>query len=325
MKLLDPRGPQPLAAHGTFNGHPLCMAAGCASLDMLDQPAIDRINGLGSNLLFINQAFSRTGPGQGPQNQRGGLLFTDVAAIRDGVAGVAGVSVEQQASVDVKVGNQTRTGVSVVGTTPDYTTVRDVKVGSGRWFTDQENQRTEKVARQLGSTATLGFEPFADAPVEHRPANVADALIEHVTVQGVGEAIAADDIAVAKRDDTVRFEIAQLMRFGLTEAFDLVDRPLQCRGHSGGGKFVADGNLISGKHPGMVDRFMQEASECRFIQSLKSFAASRLFDRTGIAGIYKLSTGNPISIQRHIHLARCHRLQHGVFKIGRQASIHLPR
>lgn len=36
--------------------------------------------------------------------------------------------------------------------------------------------------------------------------------------------------------------------------------------------------------PWAIDRFMQEASECRFIQSLKSFAASRLFDRTGIFG-----------------------------------------
>lgn len=36
--------------------------------------------------------------------------------------------------------------------------------------------------------------------------------------------------------------------------------------------------------PWAIDHFMQAASECRFIQSLKSFAASRLFDRTGIFG-----------------------------------------
>jgi glutamate-1-semialdehyde 2,1-aminomutase len=50
MRIFDPRASQPLAAHGTLNGHPLCMAAGCASLDMLDQPAIDRINRLGESL-----------------------------------------------------------------------------------------------------------------------------------------------------------------------------------------------------------------------------------------------------------------------------------
>lgn len=36
--------------------------------------------------------------------------------------------------------------------------------------------------------------------------------------------------------------------------------------------------------PWAIDHFMQAAAECRFIQSLKSFAASRLFDRTGIFG-----------------------------------------
>jgi len=50
MRIFDPRGANPLAAHGTMNGHPLCMAAGCASLDLLDQSAIDRINGMGERL-----------------------------------------------------------------------------------------------------------------------------------------------------------------------------------------------------------------------------------------------------------------------------------
>ena len=124
----------------------------------------DQINGLGSNLLFISAANTRGGPNQGPQNQKGGLVYTDVAAIRDQVAGVAGVSVEQQASVTVKVGNTTLTGITVVGTTPDYLTVRDVKIGAGRFITEQDNTRIEKVvvlgssiAEQLfGTTDPLG-------------------------------------------------------------------------------------------------------------------------------------------------------------------------
>src|SRR5512138_3758583 len=110
----------------------------------------DRINGLGSNLLFINSAFTRGGPNQGPQNQKGGLVYSDVAAIRDQVPGVAGVSVEQQASVTVKVGDTTLDSISAVGTTPDYLTVRDVKLASGRFVTEQDNERVEKVV-VLGS------------------------------------------------------------------------------------------------------------------------------------------------------------------------------
>jgi putative ABC transport system permease protein len=110
----------------------------------------EQINGLGSNLLFINQAMTRGGPNQGPQNQKGGLVYTDVAAIKEQVSGVAGVSVEQQSSVTLKVGNTTLDSITVVGTTPDYTTVRNVQIGSGRFITEQDNERVEKVV-VLGS------------------------------------------------------------------------------------------------------------------------------------------------------------------------------
>ncbi len=117
----------------------------------------DRINGLGSNLLFINQNFTRGGPNQGPQNQKGGLVYTDVAAIREQVAGVAGVSVEQQTDATLKVGNTTLDSMTVVGTTPDYTTVRNVKVASGRFITEQDNDRVEKVIVLGSDVATELF------------------------------------------------------------------------------------------------------------------------------------------------------------------------
>src|SRR5512146_505636 len=117
----------------------------------------ERINGLGSNLLFINQSFTRGGPNEGPQNQKGGLVYTDVAAIRDQVVGVAGVSVEQQSSVTLKVGNTTLDSMTVVGTTPDYTTVRNVQIGSGRFITDQDNERVEKVVVLGSDVATELF------------------------------------------------------------------------------------------------------------------------------------------------------------------------
>ena len=57
------------------------------------------------------------------------------------------MSVEQQADVTVKYNNTTLTGVTIVGTTPDYTTVRDVQVASGRFFNDDEVNRADKVVR----------------------------------------------------------------------------------------------------------------------------------------------------------------------------------
>jgi putative ABC transport system permease protein len=120
----------------------------------------ESINALGTNLLFISASISRAGPGGGPLNSRGGLTYNDVTAIREQIKGVAGVSVEQQASETLKYGNTTLSSVSIVGTTPDYTTVRNVSVGSGRWFTADEQTRSVKVvilgsviAKELFGTA----------------------------------------------------------------------------------------------------------------------------------------------------------------------------
>ena len=104
----------------------------------------EQINGLGSNLLFIGSAMTRGGPNQGSTGS--GLVYTDVAAIRDNIKGVAGVSVEQQTSVTIKVGNITLEEISVVGTTPDYTTVRNVEIAKGRFVTESDNEDVKKLS-----------------------------------------------------------------------------------------------------------------------------------------------------------------------------------
>jgi glutamate-1-semialdehyde 2,1-aminomutase len=50
MAMFDPRRPDAIEHHGTFNGHQVVMAAGCAYLDLLPPAEIDRINELGSRL-----------------------------------------------------------------------------------------------------------------------------------------------------------------------------------------------------------------------------------------------------------------------------------
>lgn len=50
MQQFNPHHPNHIAHSGTFNGHSATMAAGLASLQLLDQPAIDRINALGDAL-----------------------------------------------------------------------------------------------------------------------------------------------------------------------------------------------------------------------------------------------------------------------------------
>ena len=119
----------------------------------------DQITGLGSNLIFIGQNFSRGGVGPGgPGEQSGGLVYDDAEAVAS-VAGVTGVVVDQDSSQTVKFGDVSLDTVSVLGTTPDFPDVRDMTFATGRYFSKEEVERKQKVA-VLG--ANLAEELFGD-------------------------------------------------------------------------------------------------------------------------------------------------------------------
>ncbi len=115
------------------------------------------ITGLGSNLVYVQAAFGRGGPGQ--QGSSGGLVFDDATAIADEVSGVAGVVVEQGSSETVKAGSVALDAVEVLGSTPDFPSVRDMEIEQGRYFNEPEVDRKQKVA-VLG--ATLAEELFGE-------------------------------------------------------------------------------------------------------------------------------------------------------------------
>lgn len=117
----------------------------------------ERITGLGANLIFVTQNFSRGGPGQG--RQTGGLTYDDAYAIADEVDGVAAVVVEQESSQTVRFGDVTLDETSILGSTADLPVLRDMTLAQGRYFTQEEIDRKQKVA-VLGST--LAEELFGD-------------------------------------------------------------------------------------------------------------------------------------------------------------------
>src|SRR5512143_2146032 len=104
----------------------------------------ERITSLGSNLIFVQRSFTRGGPG--PQEGSEGLIYEDAAAIQNGVSGVTAVVVEQNSSQNITYGDVTLTDVSVLGTTPGFPSVRDMKIASGRYLNDSEVERKQKVA-----------------------------------------------------------------------------------------------------------------------------------------------------------------------------------
>ena len=114
----------------------------------------DQINSLGANLIMVMPAMNRGGFGPG-SGQPAGLSYDDIGAIAENVSGINGVSAEQSTSQDVKAGNTTLEGISVVGTTSGFPDVRDYQVALGRFLTDEDNDRSNKVV-------VLGYEVAAE-------------------------------------------------------------------------------------------------------------------------------------------------------------------
>jgi len=105
----------------------------------------DQINTLGPNLIIVVPEFERGGFRDGPREPPG-LYYDDLAAIAENVTGINGISAEQNTTQDVSGGGTTLESVSVVGTTPDLTRVREYVVTEGRFLTDEDNDRSNKVA-----------------------------------------------------------------------------------------------------------------------------------------------------------------------------------
>jgi putative ABC transport system permease protein len=110
----------------------------------------EQITGLGSDLVYVTSSFSRVGASMGSPMGGGdsedGLVYDDAFAIADEVNGVVAVVVEQSSSETVKFGDVTLESVTILGSTPDFPSVRDMEIDEGRYFTQQEIDRTQKVA-----------------------------------------------------------------------------------------------------------------------------------------------------------------------------------
>ncbi|MBC7249210.1 MAG: ABC transporter permease [Anaerolineae bacterium] len=105
----------------------------------------DQINALGPNLIMVMPSFSRGGfgPGMGRPPE---LSYDDIAAIAENVSNINGVAAEQNTTQGVKASNITLESISIVGTTSGFPKVRDYKVAEGRFLSDEDNDRANKVA-----------------------------------------------------------------------------------------------------------------------------------------------------------------------------------
>jgi putative ABC transport system permease protein len=104
----------------------------------------DQINSLGANLIMVMPAMTRGGFGEGTRPPS--LTYEDLPVIAENVEGISGVSAEQGTTQNVKANDVTLESISIVGTNSGFTAVREYLVQEGRFLTDEDNDRTSKVA-----------------------------------------------------------------------------------------------------------------------------------------------------------------------------------
>ncbi len=109
------------------------------------QSVMDRIQSLGSNLLFVSPGSSRGGGSfvvQFGSSQR--MRRSDSDAIVKRVKTVEAVAPEFNRNSQVKYGNK-NWNTNIVGTVPEYETVRSFGVVKGRYFTQSEERAAARV------------------------------------------------------------------------------------------------------------------------------------------------------------------------------------
>ena len=112
----------------------------------------ESINSLGANLLFISNYMDSSNMGTRRSSMSSfGLTMDDAEAIAEDVDGVVGVSVENSTTQDIKGNDTSLSDVTVLGTTIDFTSVREVPIAEGRFFSELETDNSARVV-VLGST-----------------------------------------------------------------------------------------------------------------------------------------------------------------------------
>ncbi|MGH7494814.1 MAG: ABC transporter permease [bacterium] len=123
----------------------------------------ERIQSLGSNLLFVGPGSSRSGPVSMAAGSRINMKRKDIDALLAQCEDIVDAVPEFSRSAQVKYGNR-NTNTRITGVTPNYGEVRNVAAVSGRYFTAQEEATRSRVCL-IGSTVRDNLFERGEDPV----------------------------------------------------------------------------------------------------------------------------------------------------------------
>jgi putative ABC transport system permease protein len=154
--------------------------------------ASEQFESLGPNVLFVT-------PGAPGARQRTtflprNLVWDDAKAIAAEVPSVAGVAPQRQSQLSVTYGGKNRTTL-IMGTTPEYLTVRDFDVAKGRFINNVDLERNTRVA-------ILGAE-VADQFFQGKDPIGSNIRIRNISFEVVGVLQAKGSFLGSNQDDAV--------------------------------------------------------------------------------------------------------------------------
>lgn len=168
----------------------------------------DRIQSIGSNLLTIRPG-AQSGFGAG--GVRGGagsadtLSSSDVEVIRQNVEGIAGIAPEVSSRYQV-VARGSNTNTTVLGTSPQYVSVRNIDIAHGTFLSEINIRNFSKVA-VLGSAVSSDLFGEASNPVGQKiRINGSNYTIIGITTEKGGSSFGSSD-------DTIYIPISTAQRF----------------------------------------------------------------------------------------------------------------
>lgn len=128
-----------------------------------------QIQGLGSNLLFVIPG--RIGGARSPGGvQANRLVYSDAVNLKSKLASEAEVSAAIQRNATLKFGNKLDKGTSIFGVEANYPRIISIKITSGRFFRESEQQAARRVA-VIGQTVKTNL--FAEGRALNQTIDVA--------------------------------------------------------------------------------------------------------------------------------------------------------
>ncbi|MFN8634151.1 MAG: ABC transporter permease [Chloroflexota bacterium] len=104
----------------------------------------NQIRGMGTNLLFVRPGSTQTSGVRSAQGSAATLTVDDADAVAREIPTVVATAPEQNGGGQI-IANGVNTNTRVVGTTPDYTDVRNFKVASGDFISRQDMEGKARV------------------------------------------------------------------------------------------------------------------------------------------------------------------------------------